>query len=95
MNQQIENWKNNPNLIMNVYKQNGENYVFKNLYPSIILKVNELYCKLEQTDDINDLEKSFIISWVKSGFLSKDDILDYEDIRQKHPKYNLPNSSNF
>lgn len=49
-----------------------------------------IFIKLHQTGEISELEKSFLIDYMKSGCMSDTEILDYEDLKRENPYVGLP-----
>lgn len=55
------------------------------------LKINEIYKNLEcYTGKCTEEEREFLIDFMRSGIMNKDDIETYELISSHHPEINLP-----
>ncbi len=58
--------------------------------PFSFLLCQSLFIKIVQNGEIDEIERNFIIDYMRSGLMNKEEILDYEDLRIKYPKINLP-----
>lgn len=79
--------------LWNNYVDGHKSTVFKSSYVSCILYL--IYKKLDKDGEISDIEKSFIIDYMKEGVMNDCQILDYEDLRTRHPDVMLPEASDF
>lgn len=69
------------------YKNGNRNII---LNPFSYLVEQSIFIKLDRIGEISDIEKSFLIDYMKSGVMDKDEILDYEDLRRQNPAAGLP-----
>lgn len=58
--------------------------------PFSFLLCQSLFVKISQNGEIDEIERNFIIDYMRSGLMNKEEILDYEDLRIKYPKIDLP-----
>lgn len=68
--------------------QDKENVILKS--PFSYLLCQKLYIKIDTTGDLEQLEKKFLIDYMRSGLMSKEEMQDYEYLRERTPKINLP-----
>lgn len=55
------------------------------------LKIARIYKQIdEKTGNCTEDEREFIIGYMKSGYMSIEDMDDYEYIKDNHPSINLP-----
>lgn len=73
--------------LWNRYKSNGKSVV---LNPYAFFMEQKIFIKLDQTGEISELERTFLIDYMQSGIMDDAEILDYEDLRIKHPNAMLP-----
>lgn len=73
--------------IWNRYKNNDKSSIFD---PYAFFIEQKIFIKLDEIGEISELEKLFLIDYMKSGIMNNDEILDYEDLRSKNPNVNLP-----
>ena len=73
--------------LWNRYKSNGKSVV---LNPYAFFMEQKIFIKLDQTGEISELERTFLIDYMQSGIMDEAEILDYEDLRIKYPDAMLP-----
>lgn len=73
--------------LWNSYKSNGKSVV---LNPYAFFMEQKIFIKLDQTGEISELERTFLIDYMQSGIMDDAEILDYEDLRIKHSNAMLP-----
>lgn len=73
--------------LWNDYKNNGESVVFN---PYAVFIEQMIFKKLDNTGNIDKLERMFLIDYMKAGIMNDAEILDYEDLRRKNPSAELP-----
>ena len=73
--------------LWNSYKSDGKSVVLK---PYAFFMEQKIFFKLDQTGEISELERTFLIDYMQSGIMDDAEILDYEDLRIKYPNAVLP-----
>lgn len=68
--------------------KNGNRDIILNPFSYLIEQ--RIFIKLDRIGEISDLEKTFLIDYMKSGVMDKDEMLDYEDLRRENPTCVLP-----
>lgn len=48
-----------------------------------------IFIKLDQTGEISELERMFLIDYMQAGIINNEDILSYEYLRKENPSANL------
>lgn len=73
--------------LWNSYKNNDKSSI---LNPYAFFVEQRIFIKLDKTGEISELEKLFLIDYMKEGIMTDAEILDYEELRRKYPKVMLP-----
>ncbi len=76
--------------IIAVWDNYKNNHKISLCSPFIFLIEQQIFVKIHETGKISELEKSFLIDYMKMGIMGEEEILDYEDLRKKNPSLDLP-----
>ena len=91
VNNNIKNdWRMMPNLLLQEYEKRGSIVLDEASAGAITLLQNSIFKTIDHLGTCSDIERNFLVDWMKSGMMSKDDILDWETLRNDNPNANLP-----
>lgn len=82
-------WRCNPDKLLEEYEK-GQKDVFNGFYSSTKLLLSRIFSKIKNTGCIEEIEKKFLIDYMKSGMVNDIEFLNYEYLRKQNPSINLP-----